>query len=80
MTTRTIPARVITTCDLCDSVCTRENRRHTGSVNVERAGLDMAGHAVGNDSLHYDVCDICLGLVVFTLDELRSKPKKVTPP
>lgn len=61
MSTTIIPAKTIVTCDCCAAECNQQNRREMGELNLRQHGLDMAGHAVADASIHLDLCDRCLG-------------------
>ena len=59
MSTKTIPARTVITCDSCGAECTPQNRRQGGGVILKADALDMQGHAVADATQEYDLCDRC---------------------
>lgn len=69
MTTQTIPAKTVTSCDGCGVVCTNDNRRRGGAIHVIRHALDMHGHAVASNDIKRDFCDSCLDTLTKALNE-----------
>ncbi len=64
MTSKTIPARLVITCDRC-GVETHQSlgtgrRRRKGVLSIESDGLDALGDPCCNANRSIDLCDDCL--------------------
>lgn len=68
MSTKTIPARIIKTCDCCQKEITTANSRQDGGLHIKAAALDFSGAAVADASRKLDLCDACLGHVCTAID------------
>ena len=75
MSTKTIPAKTIMTCDGCGIECTTSNRRKDGGLHIKEDALDYQGHAVADASQKYDLCDKCLTVVVQAIGAAISGQK-----
>ncbi|MGN8062755.1 hypothetical protein ACTJK4_13945 [Ralstonia sp. 22111] len=70
MTTKTIPARTITTCDCCGVEMTGKNSRLDGGIKIKENGLDFQGMAVADASRSFDLCDDCLPKVKRAINDV----------
>lgn len=68
MSTKTIPAQTIKTCDCCGVVMSRNNSRQEGALTLKANMLDMQGSACADASRKLDLCDACLYDVEKALD------------
>lgn len=73
MTTRTIPAQTIKTCDCCGAEMTAVTAREDGQLVLKRNGLDMHGHAVADATMRWDLCDTCVHLAARTIAPFITK-------
>lgn len=60
MSTKTIPAQVIKTCDCCESVMDHRNARQDAKLTLKFDVLDMQGSACAQGGSTLDLCDSCL--------------------
>lgn len=60
MSTKTIPAQIIKTCDGCDVKIDAQNSRQEGKLTLNVHALDMHGHACADATRKLDLCDSCL--------------------
>ena len=74
MTITKIPAHEIVHCDICKVECTRANRRQSGRLIVDCAGLDYQGAPVGPGGFQRDLCDDCLHQLT---DALRERAEAI---
>lgn len=75
MATRIIPAKSITTCDVCGRECDGNNRRKSATLTLDAAGLDYQGMAVGPGGFKLDMCDWCCGRVQGAVSDEIQKIK-----
>lgn len=76
MSTKTIPARTIKTCDRCGVEMAGNNCRKDGKVTINENALDFQGMAVASANRSVDLCDTCLSQVTRAIDAAMS----ATPP
>ena len=82
MSTKTIPAQTIKTCDCCGVTMGGLNSRQEGKLTLNAHALDMYGHACADATRKLDLCDACLSDVTKAIDSViatrnpqsRSKP------
>ena len=60
MSTKTIPAQTIKTCDCCSVTMDGQNSRQEGKLTLHAHALDMHGHACADATRKFDLCDSCL--------------------
>ena len=60
MSTKTIPAQTIKTCDCCSVTMDGQNSRQEGKLTLNAHALDMHGHACADATRKFDLCDPCL--------------------
>lgn len=64
MSTQTIPAQTVVTCDCCKVTCTRSlgpgRRVAEGRLTIKQHALDYLGDPAADGSLTLDLCDSCL--------------------
>lgn len=70
MSTKTIPAQTIKTCDSCGTVMTSKNSRQAGLLKLRLHVLDMQGSACADGSRELDLCDECLYHVTKSIDHV----------
>jgi hypothetical protein len=70
MTTTTVPARTVTTCDGCGIECTNKNRSRSGTMTLRADQLDHQGTPIANGGGIYDFCDHCVSLVMAAVLEV----------
>ncbi len=64
MSTKTIPAQTIKTCDCCNSVLSYStNHRQSGALHLKRDLLDMQGAPCASGAVSLDLCDDCLPII-----------------
>ena len=68
MSTTTIPAQTIKTCDCCGVTMTTQNSRQEGQLTLNAHALDMHGHACADATRKLDLCDSCLYKVGKAID------------
>lgn len=73
MTTRTIPAQIIKTCDCCGAEMTPLTAREDGQLVLKRNALDLHGHAVADATQKWDLCDTCVHLAARTIAPFITK-------
>lgn len=69
MSTKTIPAQTIKTCDCCDTVMNGKTARQEGALILKAHALDMQGHACADATRKLDLCDRCLYKVGKAIDD-----------
>lgn len=69
MSTKTIPAQTIQTCDCCGRTMDRKNSRQEGALTLKAHALDMQGFPCADATRNLDLCDSCLYSVGKALDE-----------
>ena len=60
MSTKTIPAQTIKTCDCCGVVMDGRNSRQEGALVLKAHALDMQGAPCADATRKLDLCDSCL--------------------
>ena len=60
MSTKTIPAQTIKTCDCCGIVMNGNNSRQDGALVLKAHALDMQGSPCADATRKLDLCDSCL--------------------
>ena len=60
MSTKTIPAQTIKTCDCCGVVMDGRNSRQEGALVLKAHALDMQGARCADATRKLDLCDSCL--------------------
>ena len=60
MSTKTIPAQTIKTCDCCQVVIDGSNSRQEGHLTLKAHALDMQGSPCADATRELDLCDSCL--------------------
>lgn len=68
MSTKSIPAQTIKTCDCCGVVMDSKTARQDGGLVLKADALDMHGIAVADASRRIDLCDTCLYVVGTAID------------
>lgn len=68
MSTKTIPAQTIKTCDCCQAVMNHGNSRQSGHLTLKSDVLDMQGSACADATRKLDLCDSCLYDVAKAID------------
>ena len=68
MSTKTIPAQTIKTCDRCGVSMDSNNSRQEGKLTVNAHALDMHGHACADATRKFDLCDSCLHVVAKAIE------------
>lgn len=68
MSTKTIPAQIIKTCDGCGVTIDSQNSRQEGKLTLNAHALDMHGHACADATRKLDLCDSCLYKVSEAID------------
>lgn len=79
MSTKTIPAQTIKTCDCCSVVMSNGNSRQEGALVLKAHALDMQGAPCADATRKLDLCDSCLYHVGKALDAAlvaRSQAKE----
>ena len=82
MSTKTIPAQTIKTCDCCGVVMDRMNSRQEGALVLKAHALDMQGAQCADATRKLDLCDPCLYDVGTAIDAVlaaRAKAKEGDP-
>ena len=72
MSTKTIPAQIIKTCDRCGVTMDRGNSRQEGRITINAHALDMHGHACADATRKLDLCDSCLYHVARAIDSAMN--------
>ena len=78
MSTKTIPAQVIKTCDCCSVTMNGQNSRQEGKLTLNAHALDMYGHACADATRKLDLCDSCLFDVTKVIDSVIAVRKEGT--
>lgn len=80
MSTRTIPAEKIVTCDCCqkDVGSPGVKRVQSGGLHLLRDGLDMHGHACANADVKLDLCDSCLQIIATAINQACTAVRSAT--
>lgn len=68
MSTKTIPAQTIKTCDCCQVVIGAQNSRKEGCLTLKANALDMQGAPCADATRKLDLCDSCLYDVAKAID------------
>lgn len=68
MSTKTIPAHTIKTCDCCGSVMDSRNSVKEGGLVLKAHALDMQGSPCADATRRLDLCDSCLNDVAKAVD------------
>ena len=79
MSTKTIPAQTIKTCDCCGVVMDGGNSRQEGALVLKAHALDMQGAQCADATRKLDLCDPCLYDVGTAIDAVlaaRAQAKK----
>ena len=79
MSTKTIPAQTITTCDCCGVVMDGGNSPREGALVLKAHALDMQGAPCADATRNLDLCDPCLYDVGTAIDAVlaaRAKAKE----
>ena len=74
MSTKTIPAQVIKTCDGCGVIMDRGNSRQSGGLVLKADALDMQGSPCADATRKLDLCDSCLYKVGKAIDAAMAFP------
>ena len=77
MSTKTIPAQTIKTCDCCSVMMDGQNSRQEGKLTLNAYALDMYGHACADATRKFDLCDSCLFDVAKAIDSAIAARKQV---
>jgi len=72
MSTKTIPAQTIKTCDCCGVTIDRQNSRQEGKLTLNAHALDMQGSPCADATRKLDLCDSCLYDVAKAVDVVLS--------
>lgn len=80
MSTRTIPAQVIQSCDCCSDVLSPENHREEGILQIRANALDLHGIACADASRSLDLCDACLQRMSRAIDMVCNHRVVMAPP
>lgn len=78
MSTKTIPAQIIKTCDCCSVTMNGQNSRQEGRLTLNAHALDMHGHACADATRKLDLCDSCLYKVGKAIDAALAPPPPTT--
>lgn len=73
MSTTTIPAKTVKTCDCCGITMDGKNDRQEGALHIKAHALDWSGCAVADASQKLDLCDGCLYEVSKALEFVRAE-------
>ena len=76
MSTKTIPAQTIKTCDCCSVTMNGQNSRQEGKLTLNAHALDMYGHACADATRKFDLCDSCLFDVAKAIDSAIAAHKQ----
>lgn len=76
MSTKTIPAQTIKTCDGCGVTMDAQNSRQEGKLTLNANVLDMYGHACAAATRKFDLCDSCLLDVEKAIDSAIAARKQ----
>ena len=76
MSTKTIPAQTIKTCDCCSVTMDGQNSRQEGKLTLNAHDLDMHGHARADATRKFDLCDSCLFDVAKAIDSAIAARKQ----
>lgn len=76
MSTYTIPAQVIKTCDCCLKTMDKGNSRQEGHLILHAHALDLQGAPCADATRRLDLCDSCLYKVGAAIDAAISKEAK----
>lgn len=76
MSTKTIPAQTIKTCDCCGTTINRNNSRQEGGLTLKAHALDMQGAACADATRNLDLCDSCLYAVGKAIDAAIDKARQ----
>lgn len=68
MSTTTIPAQTIKTCDCCKAVMDAKTARQEGGLVLQAHALDMHNHPCADATRRLDLCDSCLYAVGNAID------------
>ena len=68
MSTKTIPAQTIKTCDCCGVVMNNGSSRQEGALVLKAHALDMQGSPCADATRKLDLCDSCLYAVGKSID------------
>ncbi len=74
MSTKTIPAQTIKTCDCCGVTMDRKNSRQEGKLTLNAHALDMQGSPCADATRKLDLCDSCLYKVGKAIDAAMAPP------
>lgn len=80
MSTRTVPAEKVVTCDCCrkDVGAPGVKRSRSGELHVLRDALDFQGYVCADASIKLDLCDSCLNIIATAINQaceaVRSVP------
>lgn len=73
MSTKTIPAKTIKTCDCCGSVMDSRNSVKDGGLVLKAHALDMHGAPCADATRQLDLCDSCLYDVTKAVDAVIAQ-------
>lgn len=76
MSTKTVPARTIKTCDGCGVVMDSGNSRQEGLLTLKAHALDMQGAPCADATKKLDLCDSCLYAVGKAIDAAIKEQTK----
>ena len=76
MSTKTIPAQIIKTCDGCGVTIDSQNSRQDGKLTLNAHALDMHGHACADATRKFYLCDSCLFDVAKAIDSAIAARKQ----
>lgn len=74
MSTRTIPAQTIVTCDCCKRSGTR--RVKSAAIVLHRNALDWHGDPVADGTIRFDLCDECESLIAKAINAVAEEQMK----
>ena len=74
MSTKTIPAQVIKTCDGCSVTINPQNSRQEGKLTLNAHALDMQGAPCADATRKLDLCDSCLYKVGKAIEAAMAPP------
>ena len=63
MATKTIPAKTVVTCDVCNVERSRGNGRLEAKLTLKRHALDMHGEPAADGTISFDLCDGCHNII-----------------
>lgn len=76
MSTKTIPAQTIKTCDCCGVTMDGQNSRQEGKMTLSANTLHMHDHACADATHKFDLCDSCLFDVSKAIDSAIAARKQ----